>query len=473
MALPRGLNIAAGWVLLLGLIGSMNGTTTSITVLLLLLASRQISSGNVFRTAPFTFGLCSAIVATFCAMWVARGDAGVDALAHAGALTWPTLCAGELWRLPATVFLHGDWHHLWSNTTWMLGIGLLLEPAIGTRVLMSACAFTLVTSTAVELFLEVGGYGASGVLYGIEGVMLARPLRTTADGRRMLDWAWALLALALLYDIPYSQNDPTIGFAAHLGGLAGGLWFGCVWTGDRGGIPRKRVSMLRWSAATALALALLAAEALNPRWPLDWHARVARNYEQAGNLKAAGQQWAIVESLADVSEPVDADKLETAAGYWARRDSIGRTRRLLTEICATKGAEEYNDLGAYQAFVDPPDERAALESWEQSLTLNPHSAEVLDRMAYVRLFPSDSTLYSPTAAVYLARCAVEQDRFQTPDYVSTLALAEDRMGHRTEAIRLMKRALALAPEDSTEYLEELAAMEGESVKSSDPAASLR
>ena len=461
MALPRGLNIAAGWVWLLGLIGPMNGTTTSVTVLLLLLGSRQISSGNVFRTAPFTFGLCTAIVATFCAIWVARGNAGVDALAHAGALTWPTLCAGELWRLPATVFLHGNWEHLWSNTTWILGIGLLLEPAIGSRTLMGACAFTLVTSTAVELFLEVGGFGASGVLYGIEGVMLARPFRTTADGRRMFDWAWALLALALLYDIPYSQNDPTIGFAAHLGGLAGGLWFGCMWTGDRGDIARARVPARRWITATALALALLAAESLNPRWPLDWHARVAHNYEQAGNLKAAGQQWAIVESLADVSEPVDADKLETAAGYWARRDSIEHTRHLLAEICATKGAEEYNDLGAYQAFVEPPDERAALESWEQSLTLNPHSAEVLNRMAYVRLFPNDSTLYSPTAAVFLARCAVEQDRFQTPEYMSTLALAEDRYGNRAEAIRLMKRALALAPDDSTEYLSELAEMQGE------------
>lgn len=473
LALPRGLGLAAGWVLLLGTMGLMDGHAAAMAALALLLASRQISSGNVFRTAPFTFILSAAIVIPFTTVWALQGDAGVLEFAQAGALSWPGVRAGELWRIPATVFLHANWDHLRSNVAWILGLGLLLEPALGTRKFVQACVFTLVTSSAATLIFQRGGYGASGVLYGMEGVMLARPFRTRHDGRRVVDAAWALLAFTFILDIPFSQFHPTVGVSAHLGGFAGGLWFGCVWAGDGQSAPAQPGASRRWIAATALVLILLSTLALNPRWELDWHARNAWLAEQSGDLKAAARQWYVVESLADPGEPLDARKLARAAQFWSSHGNAIHARQVMSATCPTLGAEDYNDLGSMQAFVEPPDERAALQSWEQSLTLNPRSAEVLDRMAHVHLFPSDSTLYSPTAAVYLARCAVEQDRFETPDYIHTLALAEDRDGHRPEAIRLMKRALALAPEDSTEYLADLAEMQGKAVGAGDPDVSLR
>lgn len=143
------------------------------------------------------------------------------------------------------------------------------------------------TSSAAFLCFACGGYGASGLLYGLEGVMLARPFRTRQDGRRVVDAGWALLAFVILIDVPCSQFDPTSGVAAHLGGLVGGLWFGCMWTSTGAASPAPPARAYRWVAATALVLALCSSLALNPRWELDWHARNAWLAEKSGDPRVS------------------------------------------------------------------------------------------------------------------------------------------------------------------------------------------
>jgi rhomboid protease GluP len=459
--LSRGLELAAGWVLFLGAFGVMPFLPAEIAALCFLVLARQLQSGNVLRTAPLTFALVGAMVATYGVVWLRGGDEGVSHFASAGAVSLPGVMRGEVWRIPATVFLHGSWDHLYSNFTWILGLGLLLEPAIGTWALAQACVLTLMVSTALELPFSVGSFGASGVVYGLEGVFLARPLVLAKGGRRRLSWAWLLAAWLILSDLPNSQYTPGIGFAAHLGGLISGLWFGCIRTERKSAVARHSPQRLRWIVAGALATCLIAAEALNPRWPLDWDARIASHAEKAGDLSAAAHMWTAIEAVADPLDPLDARKLDRAARYWARRNDIPHAIRIMSQVSPTLGADEYDDLGAFQAYSKPLDERGALESWEQSLALDPARLDVLDRIAHLRLFPTDSTLYSPAAAYYLAKAAVAQDSSQTPELLRTFAEAQDRCGRRDEAIATMRAALKLDPEARAEFEKELAAMEHE------------
>ena len=468
LALPRGLNLAAGWLIFLGSFGFCPYSPAIIAALVFMLASRQIESGNALRTAPFTFMFVTAIVTTFSIAWLFRGDEGAQRFAAAGSLSWPQLLRGELWRIPATVLLHRDWDHLTSNVTWLLGVGLLLEPAIGSWVLARACLFTLGTSTVAMLALQKGGYGASGVAYGLHGVLLTRPFRMRRDGRRAISWTWVLAAWLLLIDLPESQYSKDIGFAAHIGGLVGGVVFGCLWLRNGSDRVARRLSPRRVFSCAAIVLGLLGAVAINPRWPIDWNSDVARDAETAGDLASADRHWRMVESVADPGEPLDARKLHYAAQYWARRGDVGHSRLIMSAICPTLGADEYIAYGRIQAFRDPPDERGALNSWEQALTLDPTTPEVLQLMAYTRLYPSDSSLYSATAARLYAQCAVEQDGYQSPIYLHTLAVAQYYCGNEEQAIQVMQRAIARDPAKRAEYEADMAEMQRDTLPTEGP-----
>lgn len=279
---------------------------TCAVALLFLASALQLRRGNLLRVIPVTLGVASAILATHAVVSAAYGAEGAEQFAEAGSLSLRQVLAGELWRIPAHAFLHSDWGHVRNNSLWLLGLGMVLEPALGSRRFGMGMLFTLATSSLATMPFEPGGYGFSGVGFGLLGMLLSRPYRMDTGLRRSLDPAWILAVWLLLRYLVPEQSSASLVFGAHAGGLIGGLWLGGVWSSTNLSTWDRRGMILRMATSSAVTLALVGALAMNSRWVVMWHVRAASHAEADGNLGAARRQWTTVRDLADPNERLGA-----------------------------------------------------------------------------------------------------------------------------------------------------------------------
>jgi len=132
--------------------------------------------------------------------------------------------AGEFWRLLTANLLHADTHHLVANVLFILGIGALVELALGTTRtawVMGAsavCAMAASLATGYEQAL-----GASGIAFGLLGAALWLELRC-AD-RLPATWRMPrrLLLAVLAFAVAGSLVFPGVAVAAHVGGFVAGI----------------------------------------------------------------------------------------------------------------------------------------------------------------------------------------------------------------------------------------------------------
>ena len=125
--------------------------------------------------------------------------------------------------IAAAPFLHVNLSHLMGNTLGLVILGWILIIS-GKRIFLRVCLVTaLVSGAGAWTFGQQGiiHEGASGVLYGMIGFLLARGW----FARRLL---WTLTAflvgfmhLAQLFTL--LQNDPNVSWSSHFWGLAGGI----------------------------------------------------------------------------------------------------------------------------------------------------------------------------------------------------------------------------------------------------------
>lgn len=453
--LAHGLNIVAGWLIVVSAFGCLPFMPSSMVALGLLATSLQIRSGNLLRAAPVTISLAVAIAGTFAAQYAIGGEDGITQVAEAGSCSLQRIMAGEIWRIPTSVLLHRDLGHFSSNARWLLALGMWLEPLLGSRRLLAVIGVALVASTVTTAWVIVGAYGLSGITYGLNGAVLAHPIRVAPDGKRSLDGAWMVSACLLLFGEPDSLRQFGVGAAAHMGGLVGGLLASATMQ-----VPRWAATSRgrRLTAATVATACLLGALVTSSRWRIEQQSGKGRLAEARGDFQSASRHWTVVEDLADPGEPFDARALQEVAMYWVRRGRSEHGVTIMKAIAPTIGCNGYHRLALIQAVAAPRDERAALESWRESLALNACQPEVLTCMAQVYLFPHDSTLYSPEHARRLAWCAASQDGFRSPERLHLLASAYFYCGETTAAIRWMEAAVALDTEDRDEFERELAEM---------------
>jgi membrane associated rhomboid family serine protease len=129
--------------------------------------------------------------------------------------------------IPANPFLHIDIYHLMGNTLGLVILGWVLVWS-GKAVFLRVCVVTgLISGLGAWSFGEanIGHPGASGVLYGMIGFLLARGW----FARRVL---WTLVALFvglmhLGHLLTLLRNDPNISWSSHFWGLVGGI--GLAW----------------------------------------------------------------------------------------------------------------------------------------------------------------------------------------------------------------------------------------------------
>lgn len=159
----------------------------------------------------------------------AAGPLDVDSVVRSGGKVGALIVeGGEVWRLASANLLHRDGLHLGLNLLALLCLGALLERTFGRLDCVALLvAAGLSTMTCSLLWSETASVGASGLVYGCLGALVAFGRRHRKllgpRARRLLGEA-ALPTLLLSLWVGWTSVG--VDNAGHLGGLAAGLAVG-------------------------------------------------------------------------------------------------------------------------------------------------------------------------------------------------------------------------------------------------------
>ena len=148
------------------------------------------------------------------------------------------VAAGEYWRLWTVTLLHGSYVHLFFNMYALYLAGPIVERWYGSiRFLLIYLSCAAAGSVASFVFGgDAPSVGASGAIFGLFGLLLAagrvhHPI--DRNSRALVSQLGILIVINIAFGFAVTGIDN----AAHLGGLAAGLWLGTV-------IPPTRVQTL-------------------------------------------------------------------------------------------------------------------------------------------------------------------------------------------------------------------------------------
>ena len=139
---------------------------------------------------------------------------------------------GEYGRLLWAMFLHADAAHLFNNMIILFFLGAMLEKEVGHIWLPAVYFLSGIGGNILSLAVKVAEkseaitIGASGAVFGLDGlllmlVLLSPKFRDTATPARVI-----LMILLSIYDGFYGQN---VDNAAHIGGLLVGILMGLMY----------------------------------------------------------------------------------------------------------------------------------------------------------------------------------------------------------------------------------------------------
>jgi rhomboid protease GluP len=172
---------------------------------------------------PLSLALIVANVAVFAWEATSGALASTQSITAAGALHRASVLGGEVWRIPWSMFLHGDVGHLVGNCIVLYILGMGLEHAVGSLAAGATYAFAGLCGALLSMAMQPGpAVGASGAIFGFAGalvVFLTRYrnvyyVRDKQIGYVLLAWAAFQVVTGFL--------DPRIDNFAHLGGFTGG-----------------------------------------------------------------------------------------------------------------------------------------------------------------------------------------------------------------------------------------------------------
>lgn len=185
------------------------------------------------------------------------GDGGLttSALLRAGLLYGAGFSPinGEWWRFMSAIFLHLSLLHLLFNMLWLVSLGRVLEPELG-----SARFVLLYLATGVGGFLGNAildaGYntgGASGSVFGLFGAIVGYSL-----ARKSSMWREHLTRLVLYVVLSWALLGGGVNNVAHVGGAVAGIGLGYLF-----GIERRQPTvnrLLGYVGAVAAVLPIVA-----------------------------------------------------------------------------------------------------------------------------------------------------------------------------------------------------------------------
>jgi rhomboid protease GluP len=144
-----------------------------------------------------------------------------------GALVPALVARGEVWRLVTSVFLHSGFLHLSLNMLSLYFLGSFVEAAFRRGRFLALYLLSGLSGGIAYLYFGAYGtpaVGASGAIFGLLGGILGYSLRSGTFSWQNPVIRQLLILLAINLYLGFSI--PNVSNTAHLGGLAGGLFFG-------------------------------------------------------------------------------------------------------------------------------------------------------------------------------------------------------------------------------------------------------
>lgn len=137
----------------------------------------------------------------------------------------------EYGRIIWSMFLHGDMQHLFNNMLILFFLGAMIEKEAGHLCYAFLYFISGIGGNLLSLFVKVmeneGAHsiGASGAVFGLDGVLLAMVLLADRKMPRVTPGRVMAMIVLSLYSGFSGHN---IDNAAHVGGLIIGFLSGCV-----------------------------------------------------------------------------------------------------------------------------------------------------------------------------------------------------------------------------------------------------
>lgn len=129
-------------------------------------------------------------------------------------------------RILWAMFLHSGINHLFNNMLILFALGSMLEKAVGHVGYGILYFLSGIGGNLLSLWTKVlnndpsGSLGASGAIFGLDGILLAMVF---FSGRRMENVTLPRVLLMILYSLYMGFMGQNIDNAAHVGGLVTGF----------------------------------------------------------------------------------------------------------------------------------------------------------------------------------------------------------------------------------------------------------
>jgi rhomboid protease GluP len=175
--------------------------------------------------APLTLLICVIAVVITIGINAESAQSSWDQMAKWGYLPAERVWDGALWALVTSAFVHIEVWHLVFNLYWMWHLGGAVERELGSAKYLVLVLVLAFVSTAYQLAVSNDtGVGASGVVYGLLGLMwrskeqVPRYAAVLGPETPALFIIWLVACLVATY-----AGFANIGNAAHIAGLALGV----------------------------------------------------------------------------------------------------------------------------------------------------------------------------------------------------------------------------------------------------------
>lgn len=144
---------------------------------------------------------------------------------------WSVLIRGEYFRVLWALFLHGDIGHIFNNMLILFFLGAMIEKEVGHIRYTLFYFLSGIGGNLLSLGYKVqtgdmsGSIGASGAVFGLDGVLLAMVLFSR---RRMENVTIPRVLLMIAYSLYSGLTGQNVDNAAHIGGLVTGFLAGMI-----------------------------------------------------------------------------------------------------------------------------------------------------------------------------------------------------------------------------------------------------
>ncbi len=132
----------------------------------------------------------------------------------------------QYYRLVTCMFLHADIDHIVSNMIFLIGLGQMLESALGHIRFLAVYLLSGFAAGAVSLLYSVltgdiyDAVGASGAIFGLIGALL---ILVIIHHGRYRNVSIGRIAFAIVYMVYAGARAERVDNAAHVGGLMCGV----------------------------------------------------------------------------------------------------------------------------------------------------------------------------------------------------------------------------------------------------------